>query len=206
MTNIPPEFVSLSEVCPDLIIQSDYSTVKNFTGEVVPGYKKTMAYMAKAPAEALSLVQFAALEKGLRLKIFDAYRPVKAVQFFQDWAKRPETNPEIKAHYYPKYSRFDLFEQGFIAKQSSHSRGCAVDLTLVDARTGQELDMGSYFDFFDERSNTDSDQISEEQRKNRSMLKELMESKSFKNFSQEWWHYSFRPEPHPGQYFDFDVE
>lgn len=206
MAKIPPEFVSLAVVCPDIIIQCDYSTTKNFTGEVVRGYKKTAAYMAKSPAEALREVQKSALAKGWNLKIFDSFRPVKAVAFFQEWAKRPETNPEIKAHYYPQFSRMDLFEQGFIAKQSSHSRGGAVDLTLVDAKTGKELDMGTHFDFFDERSNTESSRITDEQKKNRMALKELMESKGFKNFSQEWWHYSFRPEPYPDRSFDFDVE
>lgn len=206
MAKIPSEFISLTETCPNIIIQSDYSTVKNFTGEVVRGYKKTAAYMAKAPAQALGEVQKVALARGYNLKIFDGYRPVKAVEFFQEWAKRPETNPEIKAHYYPTFSRLDLFEQGFIAKQSSHSRGAAVDLTLVNLKTGKELDMGSHFDFFDERSNTDSKNITEEQRKNRMLLKELMEGKGFKNFSQEWWHFSFKPEPYPEKSFDFDVE
>ena len=206
MANIPPEFISLAEVCPGIIIQSDYSTTENFTGEVVRGYKKTAAYLAKTPADALAKVHKQALKQGWNLKIFDAFRPVQAVIFFQEWAKRPETNPEIKAHYYPTFSRTDLFEQGFIAKQSSHSRGGAVDLTLVDAKSGKELDMGSHFDFFDERSNTESPKINESQKKNRRALIELMESQGFKNYSQEWWHFSFRPEPYPDRSFDFEVE
>ncbi len=206
MANIHPDFVSLADECPGIKIQANYSSSQNFTGEVVAGYKAKKAYMAKGPAAVLCQVQKAALAQGLSLKIFDGYRPVKAVSFFQDWAKKPETNPELKVLYYPTFTRLELFERGFIAKQSSHSRGSAVDLTLFNVETGRDLDMGSGFDYFDDISNTDSNRITLDQRKNRMLLKELMESRGFKNFSQEWWHFSFKPEPFPEQSFDFDVE
>lgn len=206
MASVPSGFVSLNDLCPSMKIQMNYATTENFTGEVVAGYKAKNAYLAKEPAEALCLVQTQALKRGLSLKIFDSYRPVKAVSFFQDWAKKPETNPQIKQLYYPGFTRLELFEQGYIAKQSSHSRGSAVDLTLVEAETGRSLDMGSAFDFFDDLSNTESSRVTDEQMKNRLILKSLMEGKGFKNFSQEWWHYSFKPEPYPEHYFDFDVE
>jgi len=206
MASIPSGFVSLNELCPSMIIGMSYSTPDNFTGEVVAGYKAKTAYLAKIPAEALCLVQGEAMKKGFVLKIFDSYRPVKAVSFFQSWAKKSETNPKIKELYYPKFTRLELFEQGYIAKQSSHSRGSAVDLTLVNLKTQHALDMGSAFDYFDDLSNTDSPKVTAEQKKNRMILKELMEGRGFKNFSQEWWHYSYRPEPYPEQYFDFDVE
>ena len=206
MAQIPSGFISLNEICPSMKIQMSYATTDNFTGEVLSGYKAKIAYLAKAPAEALCKVQAEANKLGLALKIFDSYRPAKAVAFFQTWAKKPETNPEIKAHYYPKFTRLELFEQGYIAKQSSHSRGSAVDLTLVEVATGKALDMGSAFDYFDDLSHTESGRVSEEQKKNRMLLKNLMESRGFKNFFQEWWHYSFKAEPYPDQYFDFDVE
>lgn len=206
MANPNPDFVSLSEYCPGIKIQASYSTRDNFTGEIVKGYRAQKAYLAKIPADALCSVQKAALQKGLSLKIFDGYRPVKAVQFFQDWAKRPEDNLSLKKLYYPTFTRLELFEKGFIAKQSSHSRGSAVDLTLIDLNTGRDIDMGSGFDFFDTISHTDSSLVTESQKANRMILKELMESRGFKNFHQEWWHYSYRPEPYPDQYFDFDVE
>lgn len=206
MANTHPDFVSLADVCPGIKVQASYSTPHNFTGEIVAGYKAQKAYMAKGPAAVLCEVQKAALARGLSLKIFDGYRPVKAVSFFQDWAKRPETNPDLKVLYYPKFTRLELFEQGYIAKQSSHSRGSAVDLTLFNVDTGRDLDMGSGFDYFDDLSNTDSSRITAIQKTNRMMLKNLMESKGFKNFSQEWWHFSYRPEPFPDQSFDFDVE
>src|SRR6202008_641553 len=132
--------------------------------------------------------QAEAQKLGLTLKIYDSYRPKKAVAFFQEWAKKPETNPEIKKFYYPTFSRLELFEKGYIAKQSSHSRGSAVDLTLADAKTGKALDMGSAFDFFNDLSATESPKVTEEQKKNRMLLKELMEGHGFKNFVEEWWH------------------
>lgn len=206
MAGIHPGFVSLEEVCPGIKIQANYSTPHNFTGEVVAGYKAKKSFMAKAPALVLCEVQKEALSQGLSLKIYDSYRPVKAVQFFLSWAKKPETNPDIKKLHYPKFTRMELFEAGYIARQSSHSRGSAVDLTLTNLATGKDLDMGSGFDYFDDISNTASSKITEEQKANRMLLKDLMESKGFKNFSQEWWHYSFKPEPYPDQSFDFDVE
>jgi len=206
MAQIHSDFVSLGELCPDMKIQASYSTEHNFTGSVVDGYKAKKAYMAKTPAKALCAVQKEAMKKGYTLKIFDSYRPVKAVQFFIHWAQLPESNPSIKDLYYPKFTRQELFENGYIAKQSSHSRGSAVDLTLQEIATGKDLDMGSGFDYFDDISHTASNKVTKEQMKNRMILKALMEAKGFVNFSQEWWHYSYKPEPFPGRSFDFDVE
>lgn len=206
MAGIHPGFVSLEDLCPQIKIQASYSSQHNFTASVVNGYKAQKAYMAKAPAAALCEVQKEALKRGLSLKIFDGYRPVKAVKYFQDWAKKPEDNLSNKNLYYPKYTRIELFEKGFIAKQSSHSRGSAVDLTLYNLETGRDLDMGSSFDYFDDISYTNSEAVTVEQKSNRMLLKDLMTSKGFTNFSQEWWHYSFKPEPFPETSFDFDVE
>jgi D-alanyl-D-alanine dipeptidase len=200
------KFVSIAEYCPGIEVQADYSTKKNFTGSIVRGYKTQKAYLALIPARALCKVHTSARTKGFGLKVFDAYRPVKAVESFQDWAKFPEDNHYLKELYYPRFSRLELFEKGFIAKKSSHSRGSAIDLTLYDLKTGVELDMGSRFDFFDEISHTESPFITKEQQMNRRLLKDLMELNGFKNFSQEWWHFSYRAEPYPDQYFDFDVE
>lgn len=202
----PTNFVSLSEHCPGILIEASYSTEHNFTGEIVEGYRARKALLAKQAADSLCKVQREALSQGLTLKVFDAYRPVKAVTFFQTWAQKPETNPKIKETFYPKFSRLELFENGYIAKQSSHSRGAAIDLTLALVKTGKELDMGTAFDYFDSRSNTASPLITEDQRKNRQLLQRLMEAEGFKNYAQEWWHFSLAKEPFPGQYFDFDVE
>ena len=206
MSKIHPEFISLAETCPEILIRADYSTPHNFTGEVVRGYRAQKAYLAKPSALALAEVQRSALERGLTLKIFDAYRPVKAVKFFQEWASCAECNPHLKAIYYPKFERRELFEKGFIAKESSHSRGSAVDLTLCDLASGRELDMGSIFDYFDELSHTEHPSITETQKTHRRLLIELMGAQGFRNFSQEWWHFSLRPGAFPDEAFDFDVE
>lgn len=206
MAQIPHGFVSLKDICPSLDIHMSYGTSDNFTGEIVDGYKTRKAYLAQVAAKALVLVQEDASREGLGLKIYDSYRPVKAVRFFQEWANKDETNPEIQKKFYPGFSRKELFQQGYIAKQSSHSRGCAVDLTLIELKSGDVLDMGSDFDYFNDLSHTESSRVSSDQLKNRLKLKELMEKHGFRNFYQEWWHYSFRPEPFPDEYFDFDVE
>lgn len=206
MASIHPDFVSLGDYCPDLKIQANYSTVENFTGSIVDGYKAKKAYLSKTAAKALCEVQKEAKKKGVGLKIYDAYRPVKAVQFFMTWAQLPETNPDLKNLYYPKFTREELFQNGYIAKQSSHSRGATVDLTLFNLKDGKDLDMGSGFDYFDDISHTDSKKVTATQRKNRMLLKTLMEGKGFVNYSLEWWHFSYRPEPFPGQSFDFDIE
>jgi D-alanyl-D-alanine dipeptidase len=200
-----PGFVDLKTFCPGVIVQMNYATTDNFTGEVVPGYRAQKALLAKEAAELLANVQKEALSSGLSLKIFDSYRPKKAVQFFIEWAEKRESNPELKQLYYPRYTRKEILDNGFIARQSSHSRGSAVDLTLVDLKTGNELDMGTIFDYFDEASHTDSAKVDYEQKKNRQILKSMMESAGFSNFRQEWWHYSLRPGPYPDQYFDFDI-
>lgn len=205
MASVKPDFVSLRDFCPGVIVASHYATTENFTGEVVAGYLAKSAYMARIPAVALKQVLDKAQSRGYTIKVFDSYRPVKAVAFFQLWAQRPETNPQVQAIYYPKYSRKELFDLGYIAKRSSHSRGSAIDLTLVNMKSGLELDMGTGFDYFDELSHTASTAISSEQAKNRALLKDLMEGEGFQNFSQEWWHFSFKPEPYPDTYFDFDV-
>lgn len=206
MTFAQSGFVVLNDLCPEIKAHMSYATAENFTGEVVRGYKARKAFMAKAPAEALCRVIAEAKKQGLGVKVFDSYRPAKAVAFFQEWAKRPETNPELKKLHYPDYTRAQLFELGYIATRSSHSKGSAVDLTLFDLSTGRDLDMGTGFDYFGDLSHTDNLDVTAGQRKNRYLLKGLMEAQGFKNFSQEWWHYSYKPEPYPETYFDFDVE
>ncbi len=203
---LPTGFVSLSQSCPGLVVSADYATRDNFTGSVVDGYRRVEAVLSEKGARALCAVQEEAARQGLALKIFDAYRPEKAVRFFQEWAQRPEGDPERKRRHYPTHTREELFERGYIAARSSHSRGSAVDLTLVRASSGQELDMGSIFDYFHERSHTAARGLSSAQRANRQLLKGLMEKHGFKNYDKEWWHYSLVQEAFPGQSFDFDIQ
>lgn len=199
-------FIDIGANLPSVIISADYAIKLNFTGGVVRGYKAVKAVTSQEAFDALTKVQDEALSMNLTIKIFDGYRPVKAVSYFGEWAQLSETNPEVKSLFYPKHSRRELFDLGYIAKRSSHSRGSALDLTLVNKETGMELDMGSRFDYFDDLSHTDHPSISDEQKANRLLLKNLMEKHGFKNFYKEWWHYSLITEPHPEQYFDFDID
>lgn len=202
---MPEGFVSISQYCPAIMIGANYATKDNFTGSVVDGYRRVDVVFSQAGAEKLCTIQAEAATMGFGLKIFDAYRPVKAVSYFQAWAKVPEEDPAVKERYYPTLTKPQLFELGYIAERSSHSRGSAVDLTLVDKK-GVELDMGTIFDFFHETSHTMNADITETQKRNRAILKSLMLKHGFKNFAQEWWHYSLVSEAFPGQYFDFDIE
>jgi len=199
-------FLDIGQACPSIIINADYATKMNFTGTIVDGYKRVTAITSVEAVEALCKVQKEAEAKNLTIKIFDGYRPAKAVAFFLDWGKKPESNLEVKNLFYPKHTKEELFSLGYIATRSSHSRGSALDLTLVDKKTGKDLDMGTRFDYFDDLSHTDSPRITMEQRENRALLKGLMEKHGFKNFVKEWWHYSLVKEPYPDQIFDFDVE
>ena len=202
---LPEGFVSLSQLCPTMVIGAHYATKDNFTGTVVDGYRRVEAIFSEKGAKQLCLIQAEAAKLGYGIKIFDAYRPVKAVKFFQAWAKIPTDDAAIKERHYPTLTKKDLFEQGYIAERSSHSRGSAVDLTLVDT-AGNEIDMGTVFDYFHEKSHTMNPDITEEQKKNRAILKTLMEANGFKNYDKEWWHYSLVSEAFPGRSFDFDVE
>jgi D-alanyl-D-alanine dipeptidase len=200
------EFISLTDVCPDIRIDPVYATKMNFTGNIIPGYKAKKVLLTRVAGTAICKAQAEARSKGLCLKIFDGYRPAKGVSYFIEWAKLPETNIQLKKKYYPRYTRTELFEKGFIAKKSSHSRGAAVDLTLVNCNDGKDLDMGSPFDFFDSISHTESKLITAGQLINRKLLRDIMGRQNFKNYSKEWWHFNFQPEPFPNQYFDFDIE
>jgi D-alanyl-D-alanine dipeptidase len=206
MAFYPNEFESLSEICPSILIEASYATKKNFTGEVVHGYKTRKVLLSKNAAVALCKVQEKAISRGYSLKVFDGYRPVKAVSFFQSWAKLPENNLELKQMYYPSYTREELFQNGYISNRSSHSRGSAVDLTLVSISNLNDLDMGSSFDYFNDISHTENSKIKKYQLENRLILKDLMEQFGFKNYTKEWWHYSFLNESFPDNYFDFDIE
>ncbi len=197
-------FVSVADVSPSIRMAASYATSENFTGQVVPGYTAPVVLVSRAMAEGLALAQLDAEARGLGLKVFDGYRPVKAVAFFQEWAQRPEDNLPLKERFYPDFTRSELFERGFISARSSHSRGAAVDLTLTTL-AGEELDMGTEFDFFHERSFTKSPLITAAARDQRRLLEDIMARAGFRNYSQEWWHFSLVREPFPEQYFEFDV-
>lgn len=199
------KFVYLDEEIPNIIVDARYFTQDNFVGMQVDGYKQARVLLTKRAATALKKVQSELNKEGLGLKVFDGYRPQKAVNHFVRWAKVPG-DTLTKSKYYPKVDKRNVFKLGYVASRSGHSRGSTVDLTVVDLETGQELDMGSGWDFFGEISWHASDEVSPEQKANRQKLKAIMAKYGFKAYSKEWWHYTLRNEPFPDRYFDFDVE
>lgn len=201
---LPEGFVYLDEAVADLRVDLAYAGADNFVGTVVDGYEGTRAILSAPAARALSAVQDEMRPLGLSLKVFDAYRPQRAVAHFVRWAEMPD-NPAIKARYYPDIDKHRLFEDGYVATRSSHSRGSTVDLTVVSLADGTELDMGTRFDFFGPESWPGHEPLSDEQRANRLLLRLAMERHGFKPFAKEWWHFTLKNEPFPETYFDFPV-
>ena len=197
-------FVLLSDAVPSIVQEIRYFSTFNFIGERIDGYEEPCALLTKEAARALKAVSHEMLVRGYRLKIFDAYRPVKAVKHFILWGIEDE-DIRMKPYFYPEISKQDTFALGYIAKQSSHSRGSAIDLTLLDMSTGKELDMGSPFDLFSERSHPDYRGITDEQYENRMILQQTMVRNGFLPYECEWWHFMLRDEPFPDTYFNFPV-
>ena len=160
--------------------------------------------VSKKAARALKGVASETAVQGYRLKIFDAYRPATAVKHFVLWGIE-DLDLRMKPFFYPDLDKTDLFQIGYIASKSSHSRGSTVDLTLLDMSTGKEVDMGSPFDLFSEISHPDSLRVTEEQRANRMLLQNVMVRHGFVPLDCEWWHFTLADEPYPDTYFDFPV-
>ena len=195
-------FVVLADVVPDIIQEIRYYSTYNFVGDRIHGYEQPQALMTREAAYALKEVAEELRQKGYRLKIYDAYRPQMAVDHFKAWAEDLK-DTRMKSHFYPELNKDVLFEQGYIASYSGHSRGSTVDLTLFDMRTGKEVDMGGTFDYFGERSHPDFQKITSVQKRNRRILREAMLRHGFKPLAEEWWHFTLRDEPYPDTYFTF---
>ena len=197
-------FVSVGETIPDVILEIRYYSSFNFIGERIDGYEQPIAMLTREAASALKKVSDEAVSRGYRLKIYDAYRPQKAVDHFMRWAK-DVSDIHMKSCFYPGLDKNELIPGGYIAEHSSHSRGSTVDLTLFDMGTQKELDMGGPFDFFGELSHPDYPGITEEQHANRMLLRSLMTSHGFLPLEEEWWHFTLAGEPYPDTYFTFPV-
>ncbi len=204
-TKIPDGFVCLQDIDSSFVIELRYASSNNFLGTPVNGYLSNKLYLTKEAAKALITVQKELNSLGFGLKIYDAYRPQRAVNHFKKWAKTPN-DTLTKNDYYPDLNKKDLFRLGFIASHSGHSRGSTVDLTLIDFETKEEIDMGSPFDFFGAISHSKYKNISNIQRKNRALLRALMIKNNFRPYNKEWWHFNLRNEPFPNTYFDFPIE
>ena len=198
------DFVLLSEAVPDAILEIRYYSTYNFVGDRIDGYEEPLAFLTKESAAALKEVSDELVEKGYRLKIFDAYRPQMAVTHFMNWALDAD-DVKMKEYFYPELEKDVLFPQGYIAEHSGHSRGSTVDLTLFDMKTEKEVDMGGTFDYFGELSHPDYTDITEEQYANRMILREAMLNHGFKPLVEEWWHFTLEDEPYPDTYFTFPI-
>ena len=197
-------FVSLGEAVPDALLDIRYYSSFNFIGERIDGYEEPVALMTREAARALKTVSDEAAGLGYRLKIFDAYRPQKAVDHFVRWAKDPD-DIRMKQYFYPDLEKKEIIPQHYIAEHSGHSRGSTVDLTLFDMASQRDLDMGGTFDFFGERSHPDYLGVSGAQHENRMLLQRLMEKHGFRPLDSEWWHFTLEDEPRPDTCFTFPV-
>jgi len=210
MTGILPKgFVYLSDIDNSIVQDIRYASSENFIGRPIAGYNKPIAIITEVAALKLKEVQNELLSRGLSLKIFDAYRPQAACDDFWNWA-HDGTDLKMKDFYYPSFeNKVEIFNAGYIARYSTHSRGSTVDLTIIDNVTKNELDMGGPFDFFGDVSMTAYEGISDEAKANRILLKQVMEKHGFENYSNEWWHFSLLNEPFPNKpqdHFNFPIE
>jgi D-alanyl-D-alanine dipeptidase len=188
----------------DIELDIRYYSSNNFIGQPIDGYLAPKAVLSNQALKALIKVQNSLKPFGLGLKVFDAYRPQKAVDHFVKWGL--DLNDTLMQNeYYPTVEKKNLFKEGYIAKKSGHSRGSTVDLTIIDLETKQELDMGSPFDFFGKKSWIFYENITTQQRANRMLLHTIMVKYKFKSYAQEWWHFTLKNEPYK-KYFDFNIE
>ena len=203
----PAAFVDAATLVPGLVVEMRYAGTHNFVAAPVEGYEKPVCLVTREAAQALAQVQRDLAPQKLGLKVFDCYRPARAVAHFVRWA-RDVRDTRAKAEFYPAVDKRDLFRLGYIASQSGHSRGSTVDISLVQLADGAEpveLDMGTPFDTFSPRSWPSDTSVSPEARKNRAILAEAMQRHGFVRYDKEWWHFTLGGEPFPGTYFDFPV-
>jgi D-alanyl-D-alanine dipeptidase len=224
----PGAFVSLHDVDPSIIIEMRYFTAHDFMGRRVPGYREPLCILTRQAAEALARAQKEVRAEGYSLKVYDCYRPQRSVNAFVRWGK-DLSDQRMKAEFYPRVRKKDVFKEGYIAKQSGHSRGSTMDLTLVKlpprrqeryhrgerlrdcaAPAGKRfrdntIDMGTGYDCFDPLAHPYNARIHGKQRRNRLRLREPMIRAGFKGLPTEWWHFTLRDEPYPDTFFDFPV-
>jgi D-alanyl-D-alanine dipeptidase len=197
-------FVDAAGVVPGLVVEMRYAGPHNFVGATIDGYDKPVCLLTAPAAAALGEVARDLATRGLTLKVFDCYRPARAVAHFVRWA-RALGDVTTKAEFYPEVDKRNLFRDGYIAARSGHSRGSTVDITLVHRDDGRELDMGTPFDFFSPRSAPSDHSVGAEARANRALLARAMARRGFRPYDKEWWHFTLRQEPYPQTYFDFPV-
>lgn len=201
---VAKDFIDIRDVIPNIRTEIRYASEHNFIGTKIDGYEAPKCYLTRDTAQALRNVQESLRPFGLALKVFDCYRPQRAVDHFVRWA-RDLNDTRMKAVYYPNVSKNRLFEGGYIAARSGHSRGSTVDLTLVSAQDGTALDMGTPFDRFGPESWPNSLRVNASQRAHRMLLRQVMTRHGFRPLAEEWWHFTLENEPFPDRYFDFPI-
>ena len=199
------QFVMLADAVPDAILEIRYFGTYNFVGTRIDGYLEPTSLLTREAADSLQAVSKDVMALGYRLKIYDAYRPQKAVDHFVRWAANVN-DTLMKPYFYPALDKSVLFAQGYIAKKSGHTRGSTVDLTLFEMNTEKEVDMGGTFDWFGPESHPDFRGITPAQFANRMILRRAMMRHGFKPISSEWWHFTLKNEPFPNTYFTFPVK
>jgi D-alanyl-D-alanine dipeptidase len=200
----PDDFVDIAGAAPGIVVEARYAGYFNFIGRPIDGYKAPICLLTKRAAYALARVQETLKPFGFGLKVFDCYRPARAVAEFLRWSDDPR-DTQMKSEFYPELDKKELFAKGYIAAKSSHSRGSTADLTLVILPAKIDVYMGTGFDFFSERSWPDDPQQPSEARANRLLLSSVMQLHGFKPYPYEWWHFTLADEPYPDTYFDFPV-
>ncbi len=216
-------FVVITDIVPDAILEIRYYSTYNFVGARIDGYLEPTALLTRQAADSLKVVSDELKAQGYRLKIYDAYRPQMGVDHFMRWGD-DVTDTLMKPYFYPDVPRDSLFDLGYIARRSGHSRGSTVDLTLFDMTTEKEVDMGGTFDWFGFESHPDfggnpetgeytgicnspsGRTITAEQFENRMILRRAMLRHGFKPYDEEWWHFTLINEPYPDTYFTFPVK
>lgn len=227
--NLPSGFVYLADVAPSILQDIRYAGDHNFIGHPITGYEKPNCILTKQAAEALAQVQNELLKSNLSLKVYDCYRPQRAVNEFIAWSKQLDQQ-QMKGEFYPRVNKADFFQLGYVAAKSGHSRGSTMDLTFVALpvkpeaiyQPGQKLvacyapyqeryqdnsiDMGTGFDCMDETAHPDNTPVGLAPYHNRMLLRAIMEKYGFKPIATEWWHFTLKNEPYPDTYFDFPVQ
>lgn len=200
----PAEFVALQDIDPTIETEIRYFNEHNFTGAPVDGYRAPLCILTRVPAEGLRRAQQQLVPRGYTLKVYDCYRPQRAVDDFVRWAQ-DVGDQRMKAEFYPHVDKSTLFRDGYIDYHSGHSRGSTVDLTVVRL-PDESVDMGTEFDYFDPLAHTLDPHVHGEQLANRRLLDDVLREQGFTNYVNEWWHFTYQPEPYPDTYFDFPVD
>lgn len=197
--------VDISTLDSSIKVQMKYLTKDNFVGAMIDGYLANKCLMTKEASQALVIAQSLALKKQMSLLVHDCYRPQRGVNHFIRWSNDP-MDLKTKERYYPNIKKDRLFDLGYIAEKSGHSRGSTIDLTLYDLNSNKALDMGTIYDFLDPLSNTENPKVDQQALGNRQKLVKIMDQAGFKNYSKEWWHYTLKNEPNKTEYLDIVIK